>query len=97
MAAERLDDTRTATPPPAGAPRPPVGDPRVAAPPQPDGPRAADDPRPPAHDAAPVVAPTAVRQGRADNRVRYILGIGIALVAIAFIVVYFVTPTPPTP
>jgi hypothetical protein len=57
-------------------------------------PRPPGDPRPPAHDAAPVVAPTAVRQGKADNRVRYILGIGIALVAIAFIVIYFVTPSP---
>ncbi len=89
MTAERLDDTRAATIPPAG-------DPRVSTA-LPDGPRAADDPRPPAHDAAPVVAPTAVRQGKTDNRVRYILGIGIALVAIAFVVIYFVTPTPPTP
>jgi hypothetical protein len=90
MTAERLDDTREAAISPAA-------NPRVSPTAYPDGPRPADDPRPPAHDAAPVVAPTAVRQGKADNRVRYILGIGIALVAIAFIVVYFVTPTPPTP
>lgn len=90
MTAERLDDTRAAAIPPAG-------DPRVNTTAFPDGPRQAGDPRPPAHDAAPVVAPTAARQGKADNRVRYILGIGIVLVAIAFVVVYFMTPTPPTP
>lgn len=60
-----------------------------------DDTRSPDDPRPPTHDAAPVMAPTPARQGRADNRVRYILGIGIALVVIAFIAVYFGTPTPP--
>jgi|GEM_PF-5385840 len=43
------------------------------------------------------MAPTPARQGRADNRVRYILGIGLALVVIAFIAVYFGTPTPTPP
>ena len=59
--------------------------------------RAPDDPRPEPHDSAPVMNPTPARQGRADNRVRYILGIGIVLVVIAFVAVYFGTPTPPTP
>ena len=62
-----------------------------------DDTRAPADPRPPAHDAAPVMNPTPARQGRADNRVRYILGIGLVLVIIAFVAVYFGTPTPPTP
>ncbi len=59
--------------------------------------RAPGDPRPPAHDAAPVMNPTPARQGRTDNRVRYILGIGLVLVVIAFVAVYFGTPTPTTP
>ncbi|MFM9861653.1 hypothetical protein RUR49_24585 [Pseudoxanthobacter sp. M-2] len=41
--------------------------------------------------------PTPARQGRTDNRVRYILGIGLVLVVIAFVAVYFGTPTPTTP
>ena len=59
-----------------------------------DDTRRPDDPRPPTHDAAPVMAPTPARQGRADNRVRYILGISIALVVIAFVMIYFAYPTP---
>ena len=59
-----------------------------------DDTRPRGDPRPPTHDSAPVMAPTPARQGKADNRVRYILGIGLVLVAIAFVAVYFGTPTP---
>lgn len=62
-----------------------------------DDTRPLDDPRPPPHDAAPVMAPTPARQGRETHRVRYILGIGIVLVVIAFVAVYFGTPTPPAP
>lgn len=59
-----------------------------------DDSRSPSDPRPPPHDAAPVMAPTPARQGRADNRVRYMLGFGLGLVVIAFIAVYFGTPVP---
>jgi len=62
-----------------------------------DDTRASGDPRPPAHDAAPVMNPTPARQGRTGNRVRYVLGIGLALIVIAFVAVYFGTPTPMTP
>ena len=52
----------------------------------------------PARQATPVRRlTTPPRQGRTDNRVRYILGIGLVLVVIAFVAVYFGTPTPTTP
>lgn len=54
-----------------------------------DDARAHDDPRPPTHDAAPVMTPTDARQGRPVHRVRYVLGIGIAVVVIAFLAIYF--------
>lgn len=59
-----------------------------------DDTREPGDPRPPAHDSAPVMTATPARQGRADNRVRYILGIGLVLVVIAFIAIYVGVPTP---
>jgi hypothetical protein len=51
--------------------------------------RAADDPRPPAHDAAPVMTPTDARQGRPAHVARYVLGIGLVVVVIAFVAIYF--------
>ena len=60
-------------------------------------PRGPGDPRPPVHDAAPVMNATPARQGRSDNRVRFILGIGLVLVVVAFVAVYFGTPTSSTP
>jgi len=35
------------------------------------------------------MTPTDARQGRPVHRVRYVLGIGIAVVVIAFLVIYF--------
>jgi len=57
--------------------------------------RAPGDPRPPPHDAAPVMLPNEARQGRPVHRVRYILGIGLAAVVVALAVIYFgYTPSP---
>jgi len=53
------------------------------------------DPRLQPHDSAPVMSPTAARQSRPFHRVRYVLAVGIALVVIAFLAVYFWTPVPP--
>jgi len=57
--------------------------------PQNDDARSVDDPRPPTHDAAPVMTPTDARQGRPVHRVRYVLGIGLAAVVVIFIAIYF--------
>jgi hypothetical protein len=51
--------------------------------------RAADDPRPPTHDAAPVMTPTEARQARPAHVARYVLGIGLVVVVIAFLAIYF--------
>lgn len=56
--------------------------------------RPSGDPRPPAHDSAPLMATEEARQGRTGNRVRYILGVGIVLVVVAFLVIYFAVPAP---
>lgn len=48
------------------------------------------DRRPPTHDAAPVKAPVESRQGVTGHRVRYVLGAGLALVIVAFALIYII-------
>lgn len=54
-----------------------------------DDTRAPSDPRPPVHDAAPVMTPNEARQGRPVRMVRYVLGVGLALIVIIFLAIYF--------
>lgn len=44
-------------------------------------------------EGEPELTPTEARQGQPLNRMRYVLGIGIALVILGFIVSYLLAPS----